>query len=166
MSAAPAPGRRYGRWAALAAAALLCGSAGWAYARAAGDETRARAQIRDTALAAGRQHLAGLSSLDAARPDASLRQWLAASAGDLRAELERAGRPGSRTSVRATVTDAALTALDTRAGTAGLIATVRVDTAPPEGGPGSDRKRLEATLARTRDGWKVTGLLAVPVGGS
>ncbi|OKJ93515.1 hypothetical protein AMK26_34065 [Streptomyces sp. CB03234] len=137
--------RRYGRGpaaavAAVAVAALLCGLAGWSYARAAGDETRAYAEARDSALDAGRRHVARLSSVDA-------------------------GLPGTA-SARATVTDAALTALDVRAGTAELIATVRVETTPGDGRPaGTDRKRLEADLTRTGDGWKVTALTAVPVAG-
>jgi Mce-associated membrane protein len=44
---------------------------------------------------------------------------------------------------------------------------VNVLTTPAAGRPGgTDRKRLEAALARTGDGWKVTALTAVPVAGS
>lgn len=124
--------RRCGWWAAVAVAALLCGLAGSWYARAAADGTRAYAEARDDALEAGRGDVARLSGTDAT------------------------GAP-----VRATVTDAALTALDDRAGTARLIATVRVESRPG----GAERRRLEATLARTGDGWKVTTLTGVPVAG-
>ncbi|MEE1754030.1 hypothetical protein [Streptomyces sp. SP18CS02] len=177
------PGRRYAWGAALVLAALFCGTAGWSYARTAGDETRAYAQTRDTVLSTGRQHLARLSSFDASRADAGLEQWLDASAGALHEELKRTrprtegtggtgGTEGTGTSARATVTDAALTALDTRAGTAELIATVDVVLTPAggpagrTGQPGTDRKRLEATLTRTEGGWKVTALTAVPVAGA
>ncbi|MFC8916538.1 hypothetical protein ACGF5F_05745 [Streptomyces sp. NPDC047821] len=122
--------RGHGWRAAVAAAALLCVLAACSYARAAGDGTRAHAQAREAALAAGRAHVARLGGVDAS------------------------GAPGP-----ATVTDAALTALDDRAGTARLIATVRVRSAPG----GADRRRLEATLARGGDGWKVTALTDVPV---
>ncbi|MFF8828389.1 hypothetical protein [Streptomyces sp. NPDC015131] len=155
-------------WAAVAVAALLCGLAGWAYARAAGDGTRAYAEARDAALAAGRGHLARLSSVDAAHPEEARREWLDATAGDLHQELrDDPPRPDTKgASTRATVTDAALTALDDRAGTAELIATVRVDTTPPRGGPAAaDRTRLAATLTRTAGGWKVSALTALPVGG-
>ncbi|GAA2514306.1 hypothetical protein [Streptomyces gobitricini] len=165
--------RRWGRgwWpaVAVAVAALLCGLAGWSYVRAAGDGTRAYAEARDDALAAGRGHVARLSSVDASRPDTARARWLDATAGDLHEQL-KATDPRKATggaSTRATVTDAALTALDDRAGTAELIATVRVETTPAGARPGgTDRKRLEATLARTGDGWKVTALTAVPVAGS
>ncbi|MET9800511.1 hypothetical protein [Streptomyces sp. NPDC006368] len=159
----------YGWWAAVLVAALLCGGAGWTYARAAGDENRAYAEERDTALTAGRQHVARLSGLDASRAEEGLRAWLDASAGELRAELKKE-KPRTDVSARATVTDAALTALDTRAGTAELIATVRVEITPgpdrADGSPRTERKRLEATLARTPDGWKVTALTAVPTAGA
>lgn len=71
-------------------------------------------------------------------------------------------------SARATVTEAALTALDERAGTAKLIATVRVDVTPRGGGAATtDRKRLEAVLTRTgEDTWRVAALSAVPVAGA
>jgi Mce-associated membrane protein len=107
--------------------------------------------------------------VDASHPDAARTQWLDATAGDLHEQLKRTGtrKDTGTASARATVTDAALTALDNRAGTAELIATVRVETTPGDGEPtGTDRKRLEATLARTGDGWKVTALTAVPVAGS
>lgn len=161
--------RRFRPWAAVAVAALLCGLAAWSYARAAGDGSRAYAETRDDALDAGRGHLARLSSVDAAHPDAARTQWLDATTGDLHEQLKKAGprKDTGTASARATVTDIALTALDDRAGTARLIATVRVETTPRDGRPtGTDRKRLEATLTRTGDGWKVTALTAVPVAGS
>ncbi|MGA4864390.1 hypothetical protein ACPCAC_03240 [Streptomyces lavendulocolor] len=170
MTGRPGGWGRSGAWTAVAVAvaALLCGLAGWSYAGAAGDGTRAYAEARDDALAAGRAHVARLSSVDAARPDAVRAGWLDATTGDLHTRLKgtdpRKGTGGAST--RATVTDAALTALDDRAGTAGLIATVSVTTTPAGGRPGgTDRKRLEAALARTGDGWKVTALTAVPVAG-
>ncbi|MFF8289780.1 hypothetical protein ACF068_11205 [Streptomyces sp. NPDC016309] len=162
--------RRYGWWAAVAVAALLCALAGRSYAGAAGDATRALAEARDHALADGRGHLARLRGLDAAHPAAARAQWLDATTGDLHEQVRTAAPrkdadPGA--SARATVTDAALTALDDRAGTARLIATVRVETTPADGGPAAtDRERLEAGLVRTGDGWKVAALTAVPVAGA
>jgi Mce-associated membrane protein len=72
----------------------------------------------------------------------------------------------SGTSTRGTVTDAAVTELDTRAGTAKLIATVQVRVTPATGTATTDRKRFEAGLSRTADGWKLTALTAVPAGSS
>jgi Mce-associated membrane protein len=153
-------------WAALVLAVLFCAFAGWSYGQTKADDSLAYAASRDRAIEDGRAHIARLTSFDAKDPDTGLRQWLDASTGPLHDELKRT-KAKTDTTVRATVTDAALTALDTRTGTAELIATVRVETGAGGAKAGStDRKRLEATLARTADGWKVKSLSAVPVGGA
>lgn len=163
-------GRRLALSLGLVLALALCGVSGWTYARARGDADLAYAHSRDAALADGRRHLARLNSLDAHDVDADLAGWLEATTGPLRDEL-RATRAKSAqvlkeqgTTTRAEVTDAALTELDTRSGTARLIATVRVEARPRTGAPATDRKRFEAGLARTGHGWKLTSLTAVAVG--
>ncbi len=152
-------------WTAVVVAVLFCAFAGWSFARTQGDDSRAYASTRDRVLADGKEHIARLTSFDAKAPDAGRKQWLEASTGALHDELRRTKTKAGATA-RATVTDAALTVLDTRAGTAELIATVSVETTPAKGAVSSDRKRLDATLARTADGWKVQALVAVPVGGA
>jgi len=160
-------------WAAVLVAALVCALGGWSYARARGDDTLALAQSRDAALAAGRHHLARLNSLDgkdARSVDEGLRQWLDVSTGPLHDQLARTRKKDagelrrSGSTAHGTVTDAALTALDERTGTAVLIATVDVRITPRTGRAGTERKRFEATLARTADGWKIKALTAIPVG--
>ncbi|MET8171411.1 hypothetical protein [Streptomyces clavifer] len=162
-----------GGWAALLAAVLVCALGGWSYTAARGDETLAYAKSRDAALADGKRHLARLTTMDgkdAAGVDSGLEAWLAASTGPLQDRLRstRKKDAGDIVSAGATargkVTDAALTALDERAGTAALIATVDVAVTPRTGKAGTERKRFEATLARTGDGWKIKALDAIPVG--
>ncbi|MER5965726.1 hypothetical protein [Streptomyces sp. NPDC002057] len=152
---------------ALVAALGFCGTGAWTYAQARTDQELAFGRERDTALAAGRHGLTVLNTLDAStreRAEAGIRAWRDASAGPLRAELGSTA-PAVGASARATVTEAALTALDTRAGTAKLIATVRVDVTPRGAAAATtDRKRLEAVLNRTgEDTWRVAALSAVPV---
>ncbi|MER7204858.1 hypothetical protein CG723_04890 [Streptomyces sp. CB01635] len=165
---------RAGRGAALAgaglvAAAAFCGYGAVSYAQARGDDALAYSRARDEVLADGRQGIATLTTLDATtaeRARKGVRAWVDASTGELRTELGRT-KPAAGASARGTVTEAAVTALDTRAGTAKVIATVRVSVTPKAGTPASeDRKRLEAVLARTPDGWKLKALNAVPVNGS
>ncbi|MFB7918800.1 hypothetical protein [Streptomyces sp. NPDC056061] len=160
-------------WAAVLVAALICALGGWSYAQARGDDTLAYARSRDAALAAGRHHLARLNSLDgkdATSVDAGLRQWLDVSTGPLHDQLARTRKKDAEdlrragSTARGTVTDAALTALDDRAGTAEMIATVDVRITERTGRSGTERKRFEATLARTGDGWKIKALTAIPVG--
>ncbi|MFF9148050.1 hypothetical protein ACF1BN_24680 [Streptomyces sp. NPDC014861] len=154
---------------ALVVALGFCSTGAWSYVQARTDQELAFARERDTALAEGRQRLTVLSTLDASsreRAEAGIAAWRDASTGALRAELART-EPAVGASARATVTEAALTALDARAGTAKLIATVSVDVTPVGGAATSDRKRLEAVLTRTgEDTWRVAALSAVPVAGA
>lgn len=161
-------------WAVLLAAVLACALGGWSYAQARGDDTLAYAKARDAALADGKRHIARLNSLDgsdAASVRSGLTSWLDSSTGPLHEQLKRtrskdAGElTKSGATARGKVTDAALTALDERTGTAAVIATVDVEVSPRTGRGGTERKRFEATLARTGDGWKVRALTAIPVGG-
>ncbi|MFE9557489.1 hypothetical protein ACFYMW_33650 [Streptomyces sp. NPDC006692] len=148
---------------ALTVSAAFCAYAGLTYAQARDDSSVAYAASRDAALKAGRTQIAALSTLDAAHPDAALRGWLDASTGPLHDELSRAGTGRPAASARGTVTDAAVTELDDRSGTAKVIATVQVQLTAATGTAGTDRKRLEATLERTGSGWKLKALSAVPV---
>ncbi|MFC8229668.1 hypothetical protein [Streptomyces sp. NPDC057287] len=160
-------------WACMLAAVLVCAFGGWSYAQARGDDTLAYAKARDAAIADGRRHLARLNSMDggsAASVTSGHAAWLAASTGPLRDRLESTRKKDTArltedgATARGKVTDAALTALDERAGTAALIATVDVEITPRTGKAGTQRKRFEATLARTGDGWKIKALDAIPVG--
>ncbi|MER7722893.1 hypothetical protein [Streptomyces sp. NPDC096323] len=162
-----------GGWAVLLAAVLICALGGWSYAQARGDDDLAYAKSRDTALAAGKLHLARLNSLDAksgTTVEAGLGTWLDSSTGPLHEQLARTRSKDadeltkSGTTARGKVTDAALTALDERTGTAEMIATVDVEVTPRTGKGGTERKRFEATLGRTADGWKVKALTAIAVG--
>ncbi|MFG2717785.1 hypothetical protein ACGFW5_05690 [Streptomyces sp. NPDC048416] len=153
---------------ALAVAVIALSTAfaafgGWAYVDARNDTSLAYAASRDTALKAGRTQIVALSTLDAAHPDTTLRTWLDASTGPLHDELRRAGTGKPSASARGEVTDAALTELDDRAGSAKLIATVQVRLTPKGGAVTTDRKRFEATLQRIGSGWKLKALNAVPV---
>ncbi|MEU7468018.1 hypothetical protein AB0A94_05530 [Streptomyces sp. NPDC044984] len=147
----------------------LFGTGAWTYAQARTDDALAYGRERDRALADGRAGIAVLTTLDATtrqRAEQGIRAWRDASTGPLREELGRTEAKAGA-SARGTVTEAAVTALDTRAGTAKLITTVRVEVTPAgTKKPATDRKRLEAVLARTGEGeWKVRALSAVPLSG-
>ncbi|CAM5444378.1 Mce-associated membrane protein OS=Streptomyces tendae OX=1932 GN=GUR47_10385 PE=4 SV=1 [Streptomyces tendae] len=153
--------------AGLVLALGVCGTGAWTYAQARTDDALAYGRQRDEALADGRDGIAVLTTLDATtrqRAERSIRDWRTVSTGPLREELGDT-EAAAGTSARGTVTEAAVTALDTRSGTAKLIATVRVQVTPAGAKkPSTDRKRLEAVLARTGEGeWKVRALSAVPV---
>ncbi|MEU6820855.1 hypothetical protein ABZ921_09515 [Streptomyces atriruber] len=163
--------RRRSAWsAALLLGALFCGFSGWTYADARTDADLAHARDRDRALDAARRHIAVLNTMNGKDVRASLRAWAQAADGPLADELRRTGDDSAKaleqegTSTRGTVTDVAVTTLDTRAGTAKAIATVRVEVTERSGRSTSDRKRFEAGLDRTGAGWRLSSLTAVPVG--
>ncbi|WP_327291433.1 hypothetical protein [Streptomyces sp. NBC_01198] len=166
------PGKAAGWVAAWTVAVVVCALGAWSYADTRGDDVLSYGKVRDAALADGQRDIARLSTVDAAHADSDLGQWLAVTAGPLHDRMagthsaDAATLKQSGTSTRGSVTDAAVTELDTRAGTAKLIATVQVTVTPATGAATTDRKRFEAGLSRTADGWKLTALTAVPVGAS
>ncbi len=106
--------------AGLALALGFCGTGAWTYAQARTDDALAYGRERDEALADGRRALAVLTTIDAStrqRAQASVRNWRDVSTGPLR-EGARRHRGPRGASARGTVTEAAVTALDTRSGTA------------------------------------------------
>ena len=159
---------------AVTVAAVLCALSAWSYAGTRGDGTLRYAKARDAVLAAGQRDIARLNTVDTGHLDRDLGRWLDVTTGPLHDQMARTHQADasslktSGTSTRGTVTDAAVTELDTRAGTAQVIATVQVRVTPRSGAGAAttDRKRFEAGLARTGDGWKLTALTAVPVGAS
>lgn len=173
----PRPGRgRRLRTAAIwvAAVAILgfCAFGARSYWQASNDEDLDFAATRDEVLEAGEDHLARLNTLrggDADAIGAELDQWLEVTTGPLHDELERTREESTEvlvadgSSTTGTVTDAAVTQLDQRAGTARLIATLEVETTPRDGDPSTDRRRLEAGLSRTDEGWRVTSLTSLVI---
>lgn len=165
--------RRVTAWAVAWVVALAaCGAGAWSYADTRGDAGLSYGKARDAALADGKRDIARLNTVDATHAAADLEDWLAVTTGPLHDRMtgthaaDTAAVKASGTSTRGTVGDAAVTELDTRAGTAKLIATVEVHLTPASGTPTTDRKRFEADLSRTGDGWKLSALTAVPVGSS
>lgn len=161
--------------AVLLVAALVLAFAGfsaWRYAAAATRDDLDFGRERDRVLAAAQMHLGTLNSIDAADPDAGLARWLDATTGPLHEDLRRSRAASADTfersgvTARATVTEAAVTELDTRADTAKVLATLRVETRGGADGARTDRKRFEAGLERTGDGWKIASLTAITVEGS
>jgi len=150
----------------LVAAAAFCGWSGWVYHQSAHSSSVRFARARDQVRRDARQEIAVRNTLDPRQSDAGLSRWLDASTGALRDSLRRTSAQDRRkalsagTAAEGTVTDRAVTELDTRAGTAQVIATVQVR----RGGSTVERKRCTAVLARTGARWRLSALTAVPVG--
>jgi Mce-associated membrane protein len=153
-----------------AAAAFFAAWSGWGWYSAAQAGTPALAQTRDQVLQEGEQAVQNFSTLDYRHVSQGLNLWEQSSAGPLRAQIT-AGRAQfeqqvkqAKTITTAKILDAALTALNTRTGTASIIAAVQINVIPPHGARVSKQSRLEGQLTRTSSGWKLTALGQVPVG--
>ncbi|MEU5995396.1 hypothetical protein ABZ806_41015 [Spirillospora sp. NPDC047418] len=162
--------RRMVGWALVAAAVVFLGWSSWATWQDGSGEQSGPDRTRDVVLKSAAQQIAALNTMDPAQVDAGLRAWLDASTGPLREQLERDAAQNrvkigrSKTSAAATVTGAAVTSLDVRAGKAKVIASVQVKLALQGGSPTLQRKRFEAGTARTASGWRLESLTAIPAG--
>ncbi|MFJ8045279.1 hypothetical protein ACIRBX_32720 [Kitasatospora sp. NPDC096147] len=149
----------------VALLALLAGAASWWQAERATAGVRAR----DAATAAGRTAAEVLGSADGRDPEGTRARWRAVADGPLRSRLEVAATDPAEdvatgTTTSATVAEAALTRLDREAGTAGLIAVLRLRQTLADGTVTTDRRRVAVELVRRDGGWKASGLTTVPVG--
>jgi Mce-associated membrane protein len=156
----------------LVVAVAFAGWAGFLWLHASGDDSRAYVADRDAVLQTGYRDIATLTSLDYRQADAGLKRWADASTGPLHEQLAQTTEPtkqqlaAAKTVTTGTVVDASVTEMDARAGTATLIASVQVVVTPVSGNPVTKRNRLRADLTRTADGWKLSSLGQVPMGGA
>jgi len=159
---------------ALALFVLASGFAGWAgleWRGAAADETVSYAATRDEVERIGREHVAVLTTLDYHDVDAGIERWLTVSTGALHDELA-ATDAATRQTLRdnATVStgrvlDAAVSELDTRTGTAKMLVSVEISSARDGAPPTSKRNRFVAAMVAEGDGWKLSALDQVRLGG-
>lgn len=153
-----------------AAAVIFAAQASWAWYSAARAGTPALAQTRDQVLQAGEQEVQNFNTLDYRHVSAGLNLWEQSSAGQLRAQIVAARSAfekqveQAKTITTAKILDAALVTLDTRAGTASIIAAVQLNVVPSQGAPVSKQARLVGQLTRTASGWKLSSLGQAPVG--
>jgi Mce-associated membrane protein len=153
-------------WAALAVTAAFAIWAGTSYWQASASASVALGQARDQVLQAARQEIADLNTVQPGRIAAWQARWLADTTGAEHAQVQQTN-PAARaqiekvgTSAQGTVTDAAVTRLDNQAGTAQIIATVRVRQTAPSGTSDTVSNRYVAGLTRTATGWKISSLTA------
>ena len=159
----------------IAAVVLLVvclGAAGWfgvAWLRASTDGDLDVARARDDAVRAGEQAVITFHTMDYRAVDANLDRWVAASTGDMLAQLER-GRASGKTVIEqskrissATVYSTAIIDLNDTTGTATIISAVHQKVTEA----GSDKPvdkylRVQAALQRVSvdggEGWRLSGL--------
>ncbi|MEV6605148.1 hypothetical protein [Kutzneria sp. NPDC051319] len=153
----------------LIAALIFCGVSLVGWLGASGDESVQFATDRDDVLRVGKQELINFYTMDFKDPDGSFNRLVQSSTGDLatvikqnEADWKKQLAAGKTTST-AKVTDAAVTELDDRAGTATMIAIAVVDVTPNNGQQPS-RVPMQVQLTRTDQGWKLSQAGSVTLG--
>ena len=157
---------------AVAVLALVAfAGAGWfgvSWYRAAHDKSLGAGMERDAVLRDGEQAILTLNTLDYRRVQDGLTLWEQSSTGALLDQL-RANRDAyaraitdSTTFSSAKLLDAAVASLDSRAGTAQVLAGVDVTSQLDKGDPGCAHRRVRMEMIRVGDVWKVGTL--TPVG--
>jgi Mce-associated membrane protein len=118
-------------------------------------------------LVDARQAAINLNSLDYHNVQAGLDLWEQTSTGPLldefranRAEYEKVVTDARRVTV-ATVQDAAVAELDTRAGIARVLVGLDVEVRPEGQDPVVTRQRLQLEMTRTDGGWKASRVAPV-----
>ena len=127
------------------------------------------AQSRDQALRAGEQAVLNFNTLDYRAVARGISLWEQSSTGALRQQIvvsqsafERQIRQ-AKTVTAARLLEAALTSLNTRAGTATIIVALQITVSPASGVASTKQTRLEGQLIKTSSGWKLSALSQVPV---
>ncbi|GAB3487990.1 hypothetical protein [Amycolatopsis cihanbeyliensis] len=158
---------------ALVLVVASLGYAGWfgvSWWRAA-EQAGGYAQARDEVLRVGEQGVTNLTTMDHTRFEEGMSRWRDSATGALRdslvqdAQRTRERITGAKTSTRGKVVDAAVTELDQRAGAATVIAAAEITVTREGAEPAVRRNRFRVELSRTDDGWKLSALSAVGVGG-
>lgn len=125
------------------------------------DDAIAIKTARDEALAAGRTSIVTMNTLDYRTVDADLDEWAEVSTGSLHDEVVT-GRARSRQAIvdarsvtKATVLSAGVKAVDERAGTATVLVALKVNVKTAGNATTDKYMRLQGTLLRTEQGWKL-----------
>jgi Mce-associated membrane protein len=146
------------------AAALVAVWYGVSLIKTSGDNSLKRASARDEVDRIARSAIVTFNTLDYRKVDEGLNNWEAASTGPLHDEV--VGRRDSskqaivqaKTVTSAKVLSLAVTDLNEFDGTATVIAAVE-DTVTPDGQqPTNKYLRIQGSLQRTGDGWKLSGI--------
>jgi Mce-associated membrane protein len=151
-------------------AAACAGWFGWSWYHSSHSASLAAARVRDQALQQGEQAVQNFNTLDYRTVGVGLDLWQQSSTGALLHEITMGRRQfeqeirKARTVTTASILDGALTALNTRAGTAQIIVALQITVTPPTGAPTTKQSRLQGSLVETAGGWKLSALGQVPVG--
>jgi Mce-associated membrane protein len=152
----------------LVAALAVAGWFGVAWFNAANDDGLAYSGVRDEVDRVARAAIVTMNTLDYRKLDEGLGNWSDATTGPLHDEISKLsdGEKQQLKDLKAitsgTVTSSAVKELDDRGGKAVVLAAVAKTVATADGEPKTEYQRVQATLLRTEDGWKLESLTPVP----
>lgn len=152
--------------AAAVLSVLAASVTGYAWWRAAADDSFARGRERDAVLAAAGPELVTLNTIDYRSAGADVDRWIAATtgqygkdlAGDRQVQIDRA--TAARTVSTASLVQAAVTEIDVPAGKARLLAVLDVRVSTGGGAVSPRLNRLTVDVSRSVSGWKIAGVQA------
>ena len=168
-AAPPTSGRRRAwqvGWVLLVAAAAFAGWSGWSYWQVGHGGILAAGHLRDQVLHAATQEISDLNTVNDRQIVAWETRWLTDTTGAEHAQVQRTADAARaqillvKTSTRATVSAAAVTGLNQQAGTAQVIAVVRVRETADSGGENTVSNRYLLGLTQTSAGWKISSITA------
>lgn len=154
-------------WVLLAAAAGFAGWSGWWYWQTEHSSVVTNGRLRDSVLATASHEIADLNTVNDKHIAAWEARWLADTTGALHRQVQQTNAAAQaqikrvETSSAATITGAAVLRLNSHAGTAKVIAVVRVQETASSGGVSTVSNRYLAVLTRTAGQWKVSSLKPV-----
>lgn len=147
-------------------AVLGTGWAGWTWWQSSHSDDVTYGQTRDLVRTTASDQVKALNTVDYRRADEDLTQWQRVTTGNLLTQLTNQhdsdvnSTKSGKTVSTAKIIDAAVSSLDTRAGTASVLVAVEVTISQADGQPSVRKSRVDAVLSRTEDGWK-TGTVQV-----
>ncbi|MGH3759027.1 hypothetical protein [Actinophytocola sp.] len=152
----------------VVAAAAVAVWFGVEWFRAAGDDGLEYSNKRDEVDRVARAAIVTMNELDYRNLDEDLGNWANATTGPLHDEI--ANLPAEKKQqlrdakpvTSATITSSAVKELDERGGKATVIAAIEKTVQTGDGKPQPSYQRIQATLTRTADGWKLENLGPVP----
>jgi Mce-associated membrane protein len=156
--------------AGLAAAALIVAAVfGIQWWSASGDDNLALAKARDQVVQQGAVAVKAFTELDYTNPDALFQKQIDLSTGNFQTQLKnseqtyRQALADAKTKVTTTVQDIGVEELDQHQGKATFLAAISTRVVRDGQQPAIKPLRLEVTMARVGQDWKVADMGSVPL---
>jgi Mce-associated membrane protein len=152
----------------VVAAATVAGWFGIAWFQAANDDSLSFSGTRDEVDRVARAAIVTMNTLDYRKLDDGLANWADTTTGPLHDEIanltpdKKKQLEAAKPVTSAKVTSSAVKDLDDRGGKATVIAAIEKNVQTGNGKPQPSYQRIQATLTRTKDGWKLENLGPVP----